>query len=71
MSKADKKCVELLKRLTSDLHGAPYPGDDFNMELYRIWYEHIQESSQECLEYLEANYPTQKDIDKTLEKIVK
>jgi len=71
MAKADKKQIELLRRLASDLQGAPYPGESFDMELYKIWYEHIQQTAQESLEFLNSHFPSQKEIEKSIEKIVK
>ena len=72
MAKADKEAAELLKRLASDLQGAPYPGENFDMELYRIWYEHVQQNVQSSFEFLDSHFPSdKKDIDKTIEKIVK
>ena len=72
MSKVDKHSIELLRKLASDLQGAPYPGQEFDMELYRIWYEHVQQNVQSALEYLDSQFPSdKKDIDKSIEKIVK
>ena len=40
MDKILKECSEKLRKLVSDVQGAPYPGSLEN-ELYMIWYEHI------------------------------
>ncbi len=62
----------MTRQLVSDVQGAPYPGDNFEPELYRIWYEHVQRSAVECFEYLDANFPMEKvDFDKTLDKLLK
>jgi len=66
-----KKCVKMMRQLVSDVQGAPYPGENFEPELYRIWYEHVQKVAVECFEYLDANFPIPKtDIGKKLDKFL-
>ena len=72
--KKDKyeKCIKMLRQLVSDIQGAPYPSDDLEPDLYRIWYEHVQSAGVQCLEYLDENFPLEKeDIDNTLNKFFK
>ena len=65
-------CIKMMRQLVSDIQGAPYPSENFEPELYRIWYEHVQKVCVECLEYLDDNYPLEKeDINKTLNKFFK
>ncbi|HIW35791.1 MAG TPA: hypothetical protein IAA30_02270 [Candidatus Treponema faecavium] len=52
-------CVVMLRRLVSDIQGAPYPGT-LNGELYTIWYEHVQKTAVECFEFLNHNFPAEK-----------
>lgn len=67
-----EKCLKMMRKLVSDVQGAPYPGADLEPELYRIWYEHVQRACADCLEYLDENYPLeQEDISKTLNKFFK
>ena len=40
MDKKFKECSEKLRKLVSDIQGAPYPGN-LDDELYYIWYEII------------------------------
>ena len=61
MDKKIKKSVEMMRQLVSDVQGAPYPGDDFQPELYRIWYEHAQKAAVDCFEYLDDNFPQEKN----------
>lgn len=62
----------MMRKLVSDIQGAPYPGEDFEPELYRIWYEHAQVIAGECFEYMNDNFPAEKEnLDKTLDKIFK
>lgn len=64
--------AEKMRQLVSDVQGAPYPGDEFEPELYRIWYEHVQKNAQDCFEFLDANFPSdKKDVKKTIQKIFK
>ena len=60
MQKLLKECAEKLRKLVSDVQGAPYPGNLEN-ELYMIWYEHIQKTAIECFEFLDENIPQEKD----------
>lgn len=46
----------LLKALASELQGAPFP-QTVTRELYSIWYEHVQKTTQDALEYLAQNAP--------------
>ena len=70
MDKVLKECSEKLRRLVSDVQGAPYPGSLEN-ELYMIWYEHIQKNAIECFEFLDENIPKEpeSDINSTLESL--
>ena len=64
--------VALMRHLLSDVQGAPYPGDDFEAELYKIWYEHLQRNAQNCFEFLDEFFPMeQKEIDDILKKMLK
>ncbi|HAW86103.1 MAG: hypothetical protein A2087_10330 [Spirochaetes bacterium GWD1_61_31] len=47
----DEKGYALLKKLISDVEGAPYP-NVINHELYTIWYEHVQIAAHDALEFL-------------------
>jgi hypothetical protein len=47
----DKEGFKIMRRLISDIDGAPYP-NTVNDELYTIWYEHVQVIAQEALEFL-------------------
>lgn len=72
----DKKTItefaEKMRQLVSDVQGAPYPGENFEPELYTIWYEHVQRNAQDCFEFLDANFPAdKKDIKKTIQKLFK
>jgi hypothetical protein len=59
----DEGCVALLRRLMSEIEGAPFPGSP-EPELYAIWYEHAQRSAQEALEFLAELDPLYgRDID--------
>ena len=60
MQKLLKECAEKLRKLVSDVQGAPYPGNLEN-ELYMIWYEHIQKTAIECFEFLDENIPQDED----------
>ena len=60
MDKKLKECGEKLRKLVSDVQGAPYPGSLEN-ELYMIWYEHIQKTAIECFEFLDEYVPQEKD----------
>ena len=60
MDKKLKECGEKLRKLVSDVQGAPYPGSLEN-ELYMIWYEHIQKTAIECFEFLDENIPQEDD----------
>lgn len=63
MNKFDKEGYQILKQLVSDVQGAPYPNVIEN-ELYRIWYEHAQNVAIQCLEYIDRNFPQEKDDEK-------
>jgi len=60
MQKLLKECAEKLRKLVSDVQGAPYPGNLEN-ELYMIWYEHIQKTAIDCFEFLDENIPQEKE----------
>ena len=47
----DERGLKLLRKLMSDVEGAPFPGA-VQDELYAIWYDHAQSVAQETLEYL-------------------
>lgn len=69
MDKKFKECSEKLRKLVSDIQGAPYPVN-VDDELYYIWYEHVQRNAMECYEFLDEYFPTdQKDISKALDNI--
>ncbi|MBE6345373.1 MAG: hypothetical protein J6B32_08185 [Spirochaetaceae bacterium] len=69
MDKRLRECSDKLRKLVSDVQGAPYPGN-LEDELYEIWYEHIQRTAVECFEFLDANFPReQEDISKTINKM--
>ncbi len=63
MKKIDHEGYEILKQLVSDVQGAPYPNVVDN-ELYKIWYEHAQQVAIQCLEYIDKNFPKDKDSGK-------
>lgn len=70
MDKKFKDCSEKLRKLVSDVQGAPYPGSLDN-ELYYIWYEHVQRNAMECFEYLDEHFPKEKDnVAKTLNNVM-
>ncbi|MDD7417176.1 MAG: hypothetical protein SPI86_04545 [Treponemataceae bacterium] len=70
MDKKFKECTERLRKLVSDIQGAPYPGD-VQDELYFIWYEHVQKSALECYEFLDKNFPDEAgDVGKTLTEVL-
>ncbi len=54
-----KECAEKLRKLASEVQGAPYP-KTVNSELYYIWYEHVQSAALECFEFLNENFPPEK-----------
>ncbi|MDR2897684.1 MAG: hypothetical protein LBU99_02635 [Spirochaetaceae bacterium] len=59
MNSQFKECTEKLRKLVSEVQGAPYP-NAVNSELYSIWYEHIQNAALECFEFLSENMPPEK-----------
>lgn len=64
--------LAMIRQLVSDVQGAPYPGDSIENELYSIWYEHVQRDAQECFEFLNENFPLDKEgMEKTLQKMFK
>lgn len=72
MSKKIEQCVTLMRQLVTDIQGAPYPGEDFELELYRIWYEHAQKVAVECFEYMEEQFPgDREDFEKSIDKLLK
>lgn len=73
MNDSDKeKFLSMIRQLVSDVQGAPYPGPLFEPELYSIWYEHVQRNAQECFEFLDENFPMDKEgLNKTLQKMFK
>ncbi len=60
MDKKLRECGEKLRKIVSDVQGAPYPGA-VDEELYMIWYEHIQKTAMECFEFLNENVPEETD----------
>ena len=67
-----QECIDMMRQLVTDIQGAPYPGDEFEPELYRIWYEHAQKIAVECFEYMEENFPGEReDFEKSLNKLLK
>ena len=73
MNKKFDTCIKMMRQLVSDIQGAPYPaGEEFEPELYKIWYEHVQKAAVECFKYLDDNFTQEKeDFDKTLNKMFK
>ncbi len=71
--KKSEEVIRLLRQLVSDIQGAPYPSENFEQELYSIWYEHIQRNAQNCFEFLNANFPVKPDpeVNKTIKKMFK
>lgn len=66
----NEKFVNMIRQLVSDVQGAPYPGPLFEAELYSIWYEHVQRNAQACFEFLDENFPMEKqEFDETLNKM--
>ena len=65
-----KQCVEMLRQLVSDVQGAPYPSNDIQSELYKIWYEHAQKSAVSCFEFLDENFPDEaKEVNKKIDQL--
>lgn len=65
-----EECIGKLKALVSDVQGAPYPSSIDN-ELYTIWFEHIQRSAMDCLKFLAANFPQEKeDVSQALNSLL-
>lgn len=70
--KRTTELVALMRQLVSDVQGAPYPGSDFEPELYQIWYEHLQKTAQNCFEFLDEYFPMEKEeFQETLKKLLK
>jgi len=70
MDKRLKECADRLRKLVSNVQGAPYPAE-VNSELYTIWYEHIQKNAMDAFEFLDEFYPKEKDdISKTIKGIL-
>ncbi len=70
MNDKTKMYLDKLRQLVSDVQGAPYPSDDFQPELYKIWYEHVQKSATDVLEFLGDNYPEKEnDFSELLENL--
>ncbi|HKL84971.1 MAG TPA: hypothetical protein VJ861_01400 [Treponemataceae bacterium] len=63
MKKMDQEGFQIMKQLVSDVQGAPYP-NVVDSELYKIWYEHAQVVAIDCLEFIDKNFPKEKDSDK-------
>ena len=64
--------VKMIRQLVSDVQGAPYPGQGFEPEVYRIWYEHVQKNAQDCYEFLDANFPLEsKEFNQSIDKMFK
>ena len=72
MNKKFQECIDMMRQLVTDIQGAPYPGDDFEPELYRIWYEHAQKAAVDCFEYMEENFPMEREnFEKSLKQFFK
>ena len=70
MDKKFTECAQRLRKLVSDIQGAPYPGE-VQGELYFIWYEHVQKSALDCYEFLDKNFPNDvKDVNKVLKEVL-
>jgi hypothetical protein len=70
MDKKVKELAEIMRKLLSDVQGAPYPGEGFEPELYTIWYEHVQRNAQNCFEFLDENYPNDtSEFQETINKL--
>ena len=65
-----KICIKIMRKLVSDIQGAPYPGENFEPELYRIWYEHVQKAAVECFQFLDLNYPPARSDYSQLDKFL-
>ena len=64
--------VKMIRQLVSDVQGAPYPGPGFEMEVYNIWYEHVQKNAQDCYEFLDENFPLEsKAFNQSIDKMFK
>lgn len=63
MKKMDQEGFQIMKQLVSDVQGAPYP-NVVDSELYKIWYEHAQVVAIDCLEFIDKNFPKEKNSDK-------
>lgn len=71
MDKKAKECIQMLRDIVSDVQGAPFPGQELNLELYSIWYEHAQKAAVQCFEFLNANFPKEQDeLTKTIDKLL-
>ena len=71
MNKKFEECADRLRKLVSDVQGAPYPSD-IQPELYLIWYEHLQKNAMDCFEFLNENFPNEKDdVGKRVKSILK
>ncbi len=67
-----KKCLELMRRLISEIQGAPYSKDCIDPELYEIWFEHAQKTAVECFQFVNENDPKeQRKVAKSIDKILK
>lgn len=72
MNKKMQECIDMMRQLVTDIQGAPYPGESFEPELYRIWYEHAQRIAVDCFEYLEEHFPNEReDFEKSLKHLFK
>lgn len=70
MKKILDECVQKLRNLVSEVQGAPYPAN-INDELYYIWYEHAQKTALDSFEFLNENFPKEKDeIKKDIQRKV-
>ncbi|MGP1587846.1 MAG: hypothetical protein ACTTHG_05835 [Treponemataceae bacterium] len=69
MDEKFSECAGKLRKLVSDIQGAPYPGK-VNDELYLIWYEHVQQHAMDCFEFLDENFPSESsEIEDAVRKI--
>ena len=72
MDKKFEECLRMMRQLVTDIQGAPYPGDSFEPELYRIWYEHAQKAAVDSFEYMEENFPSDKEaLEESIQNLIK
>ena len=67
----NQQYIKMLRQLVSDIQGAPYPSENFEPELYKIWYEHVQRDAINAFEFLDEHFPDRADFTKSIDKIFK